>query len=77
MPQKHIDVIRDQYTATNERDFDRAMAHYTADVELFVPPQYIRSGEFKGRDNVGAWFGDWLSSDRQRRVFITVDELRL
>ena len=62
MAHEHLAVIRDHYAATNERDFTRAMAHYDVDVELLAPPAYLESGEFKGRDAVGAWFADWFSS---------------
>jgi ketosteroid isomerase-like protein len=62
MSQANIEVVRDQYAATNERDFARAMAHYDVDVELLVPPGYLQPGEFRGREAVGAWFGDWFSS---------------
>jgi ketosteroid isomerase-like protein len=65
---QNLEVIRDQYAATNERDFERAMAHYADDVELVAPAGYLRTGTFKGRDAVGGWFGDWLSSfDRNSR----------
>jgi ketosteroid isomerase-like protein len=62
MSQENIEVIRDQYAATNERDFARAMAHYDIDVELVVPPSFLEPGEYKGRDAVGAWFGDWFNT---------------
>ena len=55
-----IEVIRDQYAATNERDFARAMSHYADDVVLVVRGQGIRSGTFEGRKATGSWFGDWF-----------------
>ncbi len=58
----NADVIRDQYAAVNERDWERAMSHYAEDVELVIPAGGIRSGTFSGRDEVGRWFGDWFSS---------------
>jgi ketosteroid isomerase-like protein len=65
---ENVEVIRDQYAATNERDFDRAMSHYDEEVELVVHLPDIRGGTFKGRDATGRWFGDWLSSfDRDAR----------
>jgi ketosteroid isomerase-like protein len=68
MSQENVEVVRDQYDATNERDFARAMVHFDVDVELVVPPGYIDPGEYKGRDAVGAWFGDWFRSfDRDAR----------
>lgn len=68
MSQENIEVVRDQYAATNERDFTRAMAYYDVDVELVVPRGYLEPGEYKGRDAVGRWFGDWMTSfDRDAR----------
>jgi ketosteroid isomerase-like protein len=68
MSQENLEVVRDQYAATNERDFKRVMSHYAEDVELVVYFQDIRAGTFKGRDATGRWFGDWLSSfDREAR----------
>jgi ketosteroid isomerase-like protein len=65
--QQNLGVVRDQYAATNERDFVR-VAHYDADVELVVPRGFAEPGDYKGRDAVGAWFGDWFSSfDRDAR----------
>jgi len=65
---ENLEVVRDQYAATNERDFSRAMAHYDADVVLVVPPGFIDPGTYQGRDAVGAWFGDWFRSfDRDAR----------
>lgn len=64
------EIVRDQYAATNERDFERAMGHYADDVELVVPAG-IRGGTFHGREAVGGWFGDWFSSfDRDARFEI-------
>lgn len=58
----NVRVVRDQYEATNARDFERAMEHYADDVELVVPSPDIRAGTFRGREAVGRWFGDWFSS---------------
>jgi ketosteroid isomerase-like protein len=68
MSKENVEIVRDQYAATNERDFKRVMSHYAEDVELVVYFQDIRAGTFKGRDATGRWFGDWLSSfDRDAR----------
>jgi ketosteroid isomerase-like protein len=65
------EVIRDQYAAVNERDWPRSMSHYAEDVELVVSSG-IMAGTHKGRDAVGAWFGDWFSSfARDARFDIT------
>jgi ketosteroid isomerase-like protein len=63
MSQENVDVVRDQFEATNERDFPRAMSYYAEDVELVVAPNaFLRGGTFKGREAVGQWFGDWFST---------------
>jgi ketosteroid isomerase-like protein len=63
MSQQNVGIVRDQYTATNERDFRRAMAHYAEDVELVVPSSSsLNAGTFMGRSDVGRWFGDWLAT---------------
>ena len=34
MSEDNVDVVRDHFAATNERNFRRAMSHYTENVEL-------------------------------------------
>jgi ketosteroid isomerase-like protein len=68
MPQENVEVVLDQYAATNERDFRRVMSYYHDDVELVAREPWLRTGVFKGREAVGSWFGDWLSTfDREAR----------
>ena len=62
MSQEDVEVVLDQYAATNERDFRRAMSHYHDDVELVAEEPWLRAGVFKGREAVGGWFGDWFST---------------
>jgi ketosteroid isomerase-like protein len=62
MSQEDVEVVLDQYAATNERDFPRAMSHYDDDVELVAEEPWLRAGVFKGREAVGGWFGDWFST---------------
>jgi ketosteroid isomerase-like protein len=65
-----VEIVRDQYAATNERDFGRAMCHYAEDVEMVIPSG-IRAGTFRGRRAVGEWFGDWFDTfDRDARFDI-------
>jgi ketosteroid isomerase-like protein len=72
MSKENVEVIRDQYAATNERDFERVMSHYDEDVELVFNVPDTRAGTFTGREATGRWFGDWLSSfDRDARFEIT------
>lgn len=60
MTRSDLEVVRDQYAAVNERDFERAMSHYAPDVVLVVTGRGIRSGSFEGREATGEWFGDWF-----------------
>lgn len=69
-----MEVLRDHYAATNERDWARVMSHYAEDVELTIPAEglYLVSGTFTGREAVGEWFGDWFRSfDSRMRFEIT------
>ena len=61
MSKEDVEVVREQFAATNERDFTRAMSYYADDVELVVPPDaFLEAGTFKGREAVGEWFGNWF-----------------
>lgn len=63
MSKENVEVVRDQFAATNERDFPRAMSHYAEDVELVVDANaFLDAGTFKGRHAVGQWFADWLTT---------------
>lgn len=63
MSQENVDVVLDQFAAVNERDFTRAMNHYAEDVVLLVDTDaFLQSGTFRGREAVGAWFGDWFAT---------------
>ena len=73
MSQTDIDVIRDQYEAVNERDFERAMGHYADDVVLVVPQTegVADPGTYEGKQAVGRWFGNWFQMfDRDYRFEI-------
>jgi ketosteroid isomerase-like protein len=68
MSQENVEIVLDHYAATNERDFERVMSQYADDVELVAREPWIHAGRFKGREAVGRWFGDWLSTfDRNAR----------
>jgi ketosteroid isomerase-like protein len=63
MSEENVEIVRDQFAATNEGDFPRAMGHYAEDVELVVSHYaFLESGVFKGRDAVGRWFADWFET---------------
>ena len=76
MSQENVEVVRAQFAATNERDFPRAMSFYAEDVELVVDPDaFLQAGTFKGREAVGQWFADWLTT-YERGYRFEIDEAR-
>jgi ketosteroid isomerase-like protein len=63
MSQENVEVVLDQFAATNERDFPRAMSHYAEDVELVVHSDaFLEAGTVRGRDAVGQWFANWFKT---------------
>jgi ketosteroid isomerase-like protein len=70
-----IEVVRDIFAATNERDWARAMSHYAPDVVLVIPGAGLRSGRFEGKQAVGEWFGDWFRTF-DRDYHFDIDEAR-
>lgn len=75
MPQDPIEVIREQFAATNDRDFGRAMDYYADDVVLVVEEGFLNTGTFEGSEAVGEWFGDWFRAFDVDYRF-TIDEIR-
>ena len=74
MSQQNVDVVLDQFAATNARDFPRAMELYAEDVELVVDHEaFLQGGTFTGREAVGAWFADWLTTFEPGYRFEIVD----
>jgi ketosteroid isomerase-like protein len=61
MSREDIATVREQFEATNRRDFAAAMDAYAEDVVLVVKGLFP-SGTFSGREAVGGWFGDWFSA---------------
>jgi ketosteroid isomerase-like protein len=55
-----VGVVREQFAATNARDFERAMTFYADDVTLVIEDGFLNTGTFEGREAVGEWFGDWF-----------------
>ncbi|HEY6637511.1 MAG TPA: nuclear transport factor 2 family protein [Solirubrobacterales bacterium] len=61
MSEQDVQVVRDQFVATNQRDFARAMDLYAEDVVLVVGEGWgITAGRYEGKAAVGEWFGDWF-----------------
>lgn len=76
MPEPIVEIVLDQFAATNERDFRRAMSHYAEDVELEVDADAsLEAGTFTGREAVGRWFGEWFSTFEPGYRF-DIDEAR-
>jgi ketosteroid isomerase-like protein len=59
-PLSDVEIVRDQFEAVNERDFERAMDRYADDVVLVVHPGWFETGTFEGKEAVGEWFGQWF-----------------
>ncbi len=64
MSERDIEVVREQFEATNERDFERVMELYAEDVVLVAPRMQgvANPGRYEGKEAVGEWFGDWFRS---------------
>ena len=75
MPQDPVEVLREQFRATNDRDFERAMTYYADDVVLVVEEGFLSTGAFEGKEAVGEWFGDWFRAFASDYRF-TIDEIR-
>jgi ketosteroid isomerase-like protein len=76
--EKDMAVIREQYDATNRRDFSRAMELYADEVVLIVPPSIEgiqNPGTYRGKDAVGEWFGDWFRT-MSRDYSFEIQEMR-
>jgi ketosteroid isomerase-like protein len=73
--QDPVEVIREQYAATNERDFARAMSYYADDVILVIEEGFLNTGTFEGKKAVGEWFGDWFRAFGADYRF-SIDEIR-
>jgi ketosteroid isomerase-like protein len=59
----NVEIVLDQFGATNDRDFERAMTYYAEDVQLVVDTDaFLQGGTFRGREAVGRWFGDWFAT---------------
>jgi len=58
--QDPTEVLREQFAATNERDFERAMSFYADDVVLVIEEGFLNTGTFEGKQAVGEWYGDWF-----------------
>ncbi len=77
MPDEELAVVREQYEATNRRDFARVMDLYADNVVLRAPrAEGVQNpGTYEGKEAVGDWFGDWFQTfDRDYRF--EIEEIR-
>jgi ketosteroid isomerase-like protein len=72
--QQDVEVIREQFAATNRRDFARAMEFYVDDVSMDVRGG-LNPGSFEGKEAVGDWFGDWIGTFEPGYLF-EIQEVR-
>jgi ketosteroid isomerase-like protein len=59
MSRENVEVVREQFEATNRRDFARPMASWADDIELVAIAGTL-AGTYSGREAVGEFFGDWF-----------------
>ena len=64
MSQQNLGIVREQFEATNRRDFARPMADWADDIEVVAREGDINSGTYAGREAVGEFFGAWFRAFR-------------
>jgi ketosteroid isomerase-like protein len=66
MSGKPAEMIRDIYGAISSRNFDTATSYFAEEVVLVVHGDVsTETGTFKGREEVGGWFGRWYGAFAQ------------
>jgi hypothetical protein len=61
MSQENLEIVREQFEATDRREFARPMADWADDIEVVETREGdIRSGTYAGREVVGEFFGAWF-----------------
>jgi ketosteroid isomerase-like protein len=60
---KNVEIVREHFDKTNQRDFEAVMELYDPSVELAVAPDVaVDPGVYRGAEAVGDWFGSWFST---------------
>ena len=62
MSETNAEIIHRYFDASNRRAFTEVMDIYAEDVRLVLPAEYLGGGEYAGRTEVGAFFGDWFQT---------------
>jgi ketosteroid isomerase-like protein len=59
--QENVEIVREIYEHMNRRNWAAVLAAYDDEVVLVVHESVgPEAGEFRGRNAVGRWFGDWF-----------------
>jgi ketosteroid isomerase-like protein len=60
MSEENIAIVREQFDATNRRDFARPMVDWADDIEVVPLPGRLDAELVSGREAAGEFFGDWF-----------------
>ncbi len=62
MGEAELNLVREQYRATNDRDWEASIALWAEDIVLDVRAGGIRGGVIEGREAVIQWFTEWFTT---------------
>jgi ketosteroid isomerase-like protein len=65
MSQENVELVLEQFEATNRREFDVPVASWAEDIELITREGDINSGTYLGREVVAEFFGGWFRAFRE------------
>jgi ketosteroid isomerase-like protein len=68
MSEENLDIVREQFEATNRGDFARPMADWADEIEVIAREGDIRSGTYSGREAAGEFFGGWFRAFQAHHV---------
>ena len=74
MTRENVEIVREQFEASNRREFAAPMAAWTDDIQLTSRPGDINAGTYSGRETVGEFFGAWFRAFRD--IHFDVVEIR-
>jgi ketosteroid isomerase-like protein len=60
MSQENVELVLEQFEATNRREFDVPVASWAEDIELITRDGDINTGTYLGREVVAEFFGGWF-----------------
>jgi hypothetical protein len=68
---RNVELARRGMEAYNDGDIDAVLELFSADVEVYSPPEFINAGVFHGREGWLNWSGQW--NEAWRSFDIRVD----